>query len=168
MIVAGIDPGRWGAVAIVDTAVARVVAVARLPLRELGPRLEIVDGPALEVVLREHRVQRIVVEAQHARGGHDGRGPPNSPRSAHTAGRLYGSLLAGLAETGLPLTLRAPAAWKRAAGLLGGPKAGAVGLAEREFGVSFAAALEAARLRRAELRIAAAEAALLAMTVTAK
>jgi hypothetical protein len=116
MRVAGIDPGRHGAITVLQGT--RVVTARPIPLIWVSGATEIVD-PELSTWLRARELDAVVIEQQGARGAGPGK---NSPKSAHTAGRLYGSLLSAVVASGVPLHFVAALTWQRAAGLVGAPK----------------------------------------------
>jgi hypothetical protein len=157
--VCGIDPGRRGGIVLLDGT--RVVTARPMPLIWLSGATEIVD-PELSDWLRARSIDLVAIEQQAARGAGPGR---NSPTSAHTAGRLYGSLLAAVALSGVPMRLVSPVSWQRRAGLFGAPKRRVLQVAPRRVS-DLASWLRPVRGERSlEHCVAIAEAALIAAHV---
>jgi crossover junction endodeoxyribonuclease RuvC len=126
MFVVGVDPGRTGALAIVDTVARRVLDLLDVPELALGT-WRLVDGAAVQAWLARQSFDLAVLERVDARPS-DGRG------SIAQLGRNCGGLAALLTATGRPLLLASPNVWKARAGLIGQPKAASLALARLLFG----------------------------------
>lgn len=159
MRVLGIDPGRRGALALVDVD-GRIVIGARAMPVVIIDRYTIPDLDTIVAWLAElGGADRLAIERQWARGGQETAGR-NSPSAAFQAGAGYGALLALTRRLGLPVSLVAPASWQAAAGLRGAVKAAAIDAAITACGSSASAALA---MRSREIAIAIAEAVLIAL-----
>ena len=115
MIVLGIDPGLSGALAFVDTARQKVIAVYDMPVMRSGKTANVTAGPIADWV-REHKPEHVIVEQVQAMGTGEGRA------SLFKFGAAYGVVLGAIQVLGLPYTLVTPAKWKRQAGLIGKSK----------------------------------------------
>jgi crossover junction endodeoxyribonuclease RuvC len=119
VIVAGLDPGLSGALAIVDDG--GVVTVDYLPTHQAqhgkaGKQRNELDLHALRLVLTEHRIGHVFLESVSARPG---QGVVSMFRFGYAAGSLYG-LVIGLA---LPVTLVRPQTWQKHHGIGPSPDA---------------------------------------------
>lgn len=103
MIIAGIDPGRRGAIVIVDTDSLEVVASHRMPYVDKGLDLwEIAD------IIASNSVNLAVVEKQQSM-------PKQGVKSCFTIGLGFGSLLGVLAALKVPFVTPSPSKWTRRA-----------------------------------------------------
>ena len=121
MFYLGIDPGKSGAVAVVD-ADGNLLLVFDTPL--IGR-----DYDAGEMVdfLTEHRESRAALEIQHAM-------PKQGVSSTFTTGYGYGLWYMALTALGIPFDLVRSQDWKRALGIPAGrDKADSVAAAQRLF-----------------------------------
>jgi crossover junction endodeoxyribonuclease RuvC len=106
-MIAGIDPGISGGIALVDQE-GRFVSGLRMPvLRYRGKAL--VDARALYDYLRDHSPGAIVIEHVHAM-------PRQGVSSSFTFGRMAGGVEA-IAQLIAPIEWVTPNAWKKALGL---------------------------------------------------
>jgi crossover junction endodeoxyribonuclease RuvC len=113
VIVAGIDPGLSGALALLDAPSGAVLDVADMPTLALsrgGKNKRELDAHALARLIGDRRPDHAVVELV-------GTMPGQGVSSVFAFGRAYGILLGVLAARGVPYTLVAPVAWKRALGV---------------------------------------------------
>ena len=119
MIVAGIDPGIRGGLAIVaveDAAAPRLVDAIAVPVIGANAK-ERVDAIAIRDWISQHNVQHAFIERAQAM--------PNQGRSSgFKYGRATGAIEAALACSKIPATIVEPAAWKKFHGLRGGDKEG--------------------------------------------
>lgn len=109
MILCGIDPGLSGAIAFLDTAEGRcdVHPMPTLALSRSGKNKREIDAYALADLLRSVRIGHAFVELV-------GPMPGQGVSSVGAFMRGYGVVLGVIATVGIPLTLVAPAKWKRA------------------------------------------------------
>jgi len=106
--VLGIDPGLSGAAAWLDTSGA--LAVVDMPVLQIdrGKKAKReVDAAGLAELVRQHRPDVAIVERVGAM-------PGQGVTSMFSFGRSAGVIEGVLAGLGVPVTLVAPAAWKRA------------------------------------------------------
>lgn len=132
MIVLGIDPGIDGAMALVDTERASIVAAADLPVVRFDSKTRAcVDPRAVSAWLEEvgELPEHIVIEHQQP-FGQEGRS------TGFVLGVMFGSCTSVAYGLGVALSFVVPAGWKRSAGLLGKDKAAVLDEARRVFGVS--------------------------------
>jgi hypothetical protein len=127
-LILGVDPGRGGALALVDTAARKVLDLLDVPTLAMGG-WRLVDGAAVSAWLGRQRFDLAVLEKVDARPT-DGRG------SIAQFARNCGGLGALLVATGRPMTLVPPSVWKRKAGLVDQPKAASLELAKLTFGAA--------------------------------
>ncbi len=123
MITAGIDPGKTGAVAILNT----YQKPARLEVRGLS-----VDSenrvPCDQIIawLFEHSVEAVVIEEVHSM-------PKQGVASTFKFGMIYGQCIGMLTTAGLPWVKVPPQVWKRHLGLTGQGKDGSRAAAKELF-----------------------------------
>lgn len=127
-ITASIDPGKSGAIAIDDGK--RPAHVYDMPMMVEGKR-HMPNGAALAEILREHGVNRVVIEWVVPMGSKDGRarGIKSTGDFLYGAGVLYGVA----AAIGAEVVFVSPAKWKRAQDLIGKTKEASRSLAVRKF-----------------------------------
>jgi crossover junction endodeoxyribonuclease RuvC len=110
MIIAGIDPGLSGAVALLDAETGLVIDVFDMPILALsrgGKAKRELDAHALAGALGRDRIGHAFVEQVGAM-------PGQGVSSVFAFGKAYGIAIGVLATLGLPMSFVAPAAWKRA------------------------------------------------------
>lgn len=112
-MIAGIDPGSTGAIAVIDDH-GGYVAHLIMPVVKLGKSTR-VNGAAVAAFLREHPVRHVFIERVAAMPG---QGVASTFTFGHAAGLVEG-VVTGM---GLPVDSVTPQAWKRAAGLIGTDK----------------------------------------------
>lgn len=122
-IIAGIDPGITGAVAIIEDG--RYLDGLLMPTITNGKRKRC-NAAALAGFLVRHRPALVVLERV---GAMPKQGATSMFSFGHSAGVAEGVVIA----LGLPLILVAPPVWKRRAGLLGSDKDAARSAAARLF-----------------------------------
>jgi crossover junction endodeoxyribonuclease RuvC len=108
MIVAGVDPGIRGGLAIVaaeDGAAPQLVAAIDVPVIGTGAK-ERVDAIAIHAWLAAHKPQHAYIERAQAM-------PKQGASSGFKYGRAVGALETALALSGIPLTIGEPSVWKR-------------------------------------------------------
>lgn len=112
MIIVGIDPGITGAVAFYDMRRTSVVLTRDLPVtaKAIGKGQQI-DAPGLNELLSAITIEHAFVEEQRPM-------PKQGVTSMLSLGRTIGVIEGVLGARNIPLTLVAPTAWKRAAGLI--------------------------------------------------
>ena len=109
MILAGIDIGLSGAVALLDAARGQVIDVFDMPTLVLsrgGKVKRDLDPHSLAAALGRDRIGHAFVEAAGAR-------PGQGVSSVFSLGRSYGMTIAVLAVLGVPMTFVSPQVWKR-------------------------------------------------------
>ncbi len=102
-MIAGIDPGLRGALAVLDDE-GRLVALADLPVRPHGRKREI-DGRTLTKVLRGLAVRCAVLEAVHSM-------PGQGVASCFSFGRGVGIVVGVLEALGIAYIEVAPRVWQ--------------------------------------------------------
>lgn len=102
MRIVGIDPGKTGAVALINGQ--DFVSVADMPVVRVGKK-EIVSAPALAALIRSLEPDMVVVEQVSSR-------PGEGVASAFQFGRGYGVIIGVAAALGLRLEYATPPAWK--------------------------------------------------------
>jgi crossover junction endodeoxyribonuclease RuvC len=112
MLVAGIDPGKHGAAAVVDTEALRVLDVMDLPVMQSGA-IAWVDGAVLGDWLEEWNPEQAIVE--HV-GVWAGDTPGMFGRIAMMC-RIAGGIETMLSSLSIPIVHASPQAWKKRAGL---------------------------------------------------
>ena len=113
MILAGIDPGLGGAVALLDATTGAVLDVLDMPtllLRRGGKHKHELDAHALAAALGRDRIGHAFVEAVGAM-------PAQGVSSVFSFGKSVGILIGVLATLGTPMTFVAPGVWKKALGV---------------------------------------------------
>jgi Holliday junction resolvasome RuvABC endonuclease subunit len=119
MIVAGIDPGIRGGLAIVaaeDGAAQRLLAAIDVPVVGVGAK-ERVDAIAIRDWLAAHKPQHAYIERAQAM-------PKQGASSGFKYGCAVGAIEAALALSGIPLTIVEPSIWKKFHRLRGKDKEG--------------------------------------------
>jgi crossover junction endodeoxyribonuclease RuvC len=119
MIVAGVDPGIRGGLAIVvveDGAAPRLLAAIDVPVIGTGAK-ERVDAIAIRDWLAAHKPQHAYIERAQAM-------PKQGSSSGFKYGRAVGAIEAALALSGIPLTIVEPSIWKKFHHLRGKDKEG--------------------------------------------
>jgi crossover junction endodeoxyribonuclease RuvC len=110
MIIAGIDPGLSGAVALLDAETGLVIDVFDVPTLALsrgGKAKRELDAHALAGALGRDRIGHAFVEFVGAM-------PGQGVSSVFAFGKAYGIAIGVLATLGVPMSYVAPVAWKRA------------------------------------------------------
>ena len=109
-MIAGIDPGLTGAVCLVDPSNPTTCRVYDLPIHVLtrsGKKKRELDIAGLIGILTSHRLDHVFLEQVGAM-------PGQGVSSVFAFGKTYGVILGVIAAHTIPLTLVAPAVWKRA------------------------------------------------------
>ena len=109
-VIAGIDPGLSGAVALFGAVAGAVIDVADMPVLTLmrGSKAKReVDGHLLADLLAGAGIAHAYVENVGAM-------PGQGVSGVFAFGKAFGTVLGVLAALGVPMTLVAPASWKRA------------------------------------------------------
>jgi len=115
-MIVGIDPGLSGALFFIDPARPSTGEAVDLPVHLLmrgGKKKREVDVSGLIEILAGRRLEHVFLEQVSAM-------PGQGVSSVFAFGKTYGVILGVVAAHAIPLTLVAPAVWKRA---LGVPKA---------------------------------------------
>lgn len=113
MIIAGIDPGVSGAIAILDGT--ELIATEDMPVLSTKTNKRMVNAAELADIIRHHRPTEVKLEQVGAR-------PGQGVTSMFNFGQSYGVAQGVVAALGIPLTLVPPQVWKRRAGLGGADK----------------------------------------------
>ena len=98
----GIDPGKTGALALLDTDTGALVAVTDMPTAD-----KVVDHVLLAATVRQ--LAPVDVAAVELVGSR----PGEAPSFAFRFGRSYGIILGVMAGVNVPVELVHPARWKR-------------------------------------------------------
>lgn len=106
--IAGIDPGRTGAIAVLDT-VCRTLLLFPMQLDDEGHVCAGSTSQLFRNVL-SLRLELIVLEEVHAM-------PKQGVTSSFTFGRAYGLVEEAAAALGVPMMYAPPHVWKKAMGL---------------------------------------------------
>lgn len=109
-IIAGIDPGLYGAIAWLDAARLELVDVASLPVVQEAQRRKLIDVRALGALLQRYPVRLWVVEHVHAL-------PRDGRTAAFSFGRVVGSIETALVLHGCRFVRTAPQTWRKWAGI---------------------------------------------------
>jgi crossover junction endodeoxyribonuclease RuvC len=110
MIIAGVDIGLSGAVALLDAATGGVIDIWDMPTLALtrgGKNKRELDAHALAGALGRDRIGHCFIEQVGAM-------PGQGVSSVFSFGKSYGVTIGIMAALGIPMTFVAPAAWKRA------------------------------------------------------
>jgi crossover junction endodeoxyribonuclease RuvC len=110
MIIAGIDPGLSGAVALLDGGTGTVVDIFDMPTLELkrgGKTKREIDPHALAAALGRDRIGHAFIEAVGAM-------PGQGVASMFAFGKAFGIAIGVVSTLGIPSTLVAPMTWKKA------------------------------------------------------
>jgi crossover junction endodeoxyribonuclease RuvC len=113
MIIAGIDPGLSGAVALLDAETGAVVDLWDMPTLTLsrgGKAKRELDPHSLAGALGRDRIGHAFVENVGAM-------PGQGVSSVFSFGKSFGITIGVLATLGIPMTFVAPVAWKRTLGV---------------------------------------------------
>jgi crossover junction endodeoxyribonuclease RuvC len=113
MIIAGIDPGLSGAVALLDAETGLVIDVFDVPTLALsrgGKAKRELDAHALAGALGRDRIGHAFVEFVGAM-------PGQGVSSVFAFGKAYGIAIGVLATLGVPMTFVSPVSWKRSLGV---------------------------------------------------
>ena len=108
MIVAGIDPGIHGGLAIVaveDGVAPRLVDAIAIPIIGTNAK-ERADVIAIRTWVSKHDVQHAFIERAQAM-------PKQGSSSGFKYGRAVGAIEAAIALSGIPVTIVEPSVWKR-------------------------------------------------------
>jgi crossover junction endodeoxyribonuclease RuvC len=108
MIVAGIDPGIHGGLAIVaveDGVAPRLVDAIAVPIIGTNAK-ERVDVIAIRTWVSKHEVRHAFIERAQAM-------PKQGRSSGFKYGRAVGAIEASIALSGIPMTIVEPSIWKR-------------------------------------------------------
>ena len=109
-LILGIDIGTTGAIAIVSSD-GSLVDLVDMPVLQDGPAArKAVNGPLLAAAIYKSQATTAFIEYVGARPGEGAVG-------AFAFGRSRGVVEGVLAGAGIPVTMIAPAAWKRAVGI---------------------------------------------------
>lgn len=108
-LICGIDPGKSGAIAILDRA-GDLVAVYDMPTTKTSTGRQAVDPHGVAEILRKHEPSMTVLEQVATRPGEGAVG-------AFSFGTSYGVVLGVLAALGLRHKLTRPDAWKKQVGI---------------------------------------------------
>lgn len=135
MILAGVDPGVTGALALIDSQGPRFLSSLDMPVLRFGTKAR--------MTVDQRAIGDWLAEAQHEHGvtidafvvEHQQPFPGNSAAINNVLGIMFGSILAPLAAMGLPVHFATPAVWKRKCDLLGKPKERALDKARQTFGL---------------------------------
>jgi crossover junction endodeoxyribonuclease RuvC len=110
VIIAGIDPGLSGAVALLDAESGSVIDCLDMPVHELrrgGKMKRELDAHSLAAALGRDRIGHAFVELVGAM-------PGQGVSSVFAFGKSFGVVIGVPAALGVPFTLVAPVVWKRA------------------------------------------------------
>jgi crossover junction endodeoxyribonuclease RuvC len=113
MILAGIDPGLSGAVALLDAATGAVVDLWDMPVLVLsrgGKQKRELDPHSLAGALGRDRIGHAFVEQVGAM-------PGQGVSSVFSFGKSFGMTIGVLATLGIPMSFVAPAVWEKALGV---------------------------------------------------
>jgi crossover junction endodeoxyribonuclease RuvC len=113
VILAGIDPGLSGAVALIDAATGAVVNIFDTPVLELkrdGKTKRELSPHSLAGALGRDRIGHAFVENVSSR-------PGQGVSSVFSFGKSFGITIGVLATLGIPMTFVAPQVWKKALGV---------------------------------------------------
>jgi crossover junction endodeoxyribonuclease RuvC len=113
MIVAGIDLGLSGAVALIDAASGAVVDIADMPTLALargGKHKREIDAHSLARLIGDRRPSHVYIEMVGAM-------PGQGVSSVFAFGKSFGVVIGVLAALAVPMTLVSPVTWKRALGV---------------------------------------------------
>jgi crossover junction endodeoxyribonuclease RuvC len=113
MILAGIDPGLSGAIALLDAATGSVLDIIDMPMLALtrgGKAKREVDAHALAAALGRDRIGHVFIEQVGAM-------PGQGVSGVFAFGKAYGIAIGVLATLGVPMTFVAPQVWKRVLGV---------------------------------------------------
>jgi Holliday junction resolvasome RuvABC endonuclease subunit len=108
VIVAGIDPGSKGGLALVaveDGAAPQLIEAIDVPVIGTNAK-ERVDAIAIRAWVSQHDVQHAFIERAQAM-------PKQGSSSGFKYGRAVGAIEAAIALSGIPVTIVEPAVWKR-------------------------------------------------------
>jgi crossover junction endodeoxyribonuclease RuvC len=109
-MIAGIDPGLGGALFFLDPSGPTNGEAIDLPVHLLvrgGKKKRELDIAGLVGILASHRIDHAFVEAVASMPGQE-------VSSSFAFGKCFGAILGVLASHAVPVTLVAPAVWKRA------------------------------------------------------
>ena len=110
MTIVGVDPGLSGALFFIDPARPSTGEAVDLPIHVLtrgGKKKRELDIAGLIGILTSHRLDHVFLEQVGAM-------PGQGVSSVFAFGKTYGVILGVIAAHTIPLTLVAPAVWKRA------------------------------------------------------
>lgn len=119
MIIAGIDPGLSGGVALLDTGGPAGCQVWDMPAHALtrgGKKKREIDPHRFAALIGDNRVEHAFIEqawAMPAKGPH-AQGKGQGASSAFATGKGYGVLIGALAALRVPYTIVSSMKWKRA------------------------------------------------------
>lgn len=117
MIVCGIDPGKTGAIAFLQSAPARLLSVTPMPIqmpagRRTSARKHSVNWWAVCAAIRDTLPDLLVIERQGAM-------PGQGVSSTFSIGYQYGALIGIASALGIPFEIVEPRKWKSGLGLIG-------------------------------------------------
>lgn len=120
-VIIGVDPGKTGAIAAVDSFTGELLGIEDMPMLEGG----LVNGHLVAAFVNAVAPGPRVawVERVHAM-------PKQGVSSSFSFGASYGGIVCGLTMLGIPVELVTPNVWKRDAGL-GKDKGAARAMASR-------------------------------------
>jgi crossover junction endodeoxyribonuclease RuvC len=113
MIIAGVDIGLSGAVALLDAATGGVIDIWDMPTLALtrgGKNKRDLDPHSLAAALGRDRIAHAFVEQVGAMSG-------QGVSSVFAFGKSYGITIGVLATLGVPMTFVSPQVWKKALGV---------------------------------------------------
>ncbi len=120
-MILGIDPGKTGAIALVDPVIGEVYGVEDMPaVLELAVFLLQYNPTDLQAIVE--KVRALPPAQGRRRAG---------TQSSFNFGRSYGEVIGLCAGLDIPLDYIDPITWKRRAGLIGEDKAASMDLARR-------------------------------------
>jgi crossover junction endodeoxyribonuclease RuvC len=109
MLIAGIDIGLSGAVALLDAATGAVIDIFDMPTLALtrgGRNKRELDAHSLAAALGRDRISHAFVEQVGAM-------PGQGVSSVFSFGKSYGVVIGTLATLGIPMTFVSPVTWKK-------------------------------------------------------
>jgi len=112
-LIAGLDPGLGGALALLDAATGEVIDIFDLPVHQLtrgGKTKREIDAHQLAAALGGDRIGHCFIERVGAM-------PGQGVSSSFVFGKCFGVTLGVLAALGVPMTLVSPVRWKKALGV---------------------------------------------------
>lgn len=121
MFILGIDPGKTGALAILDMHTLDLADHMHMPTIKVGSK-DRVNGALIAAWLQDFDISHAFLEQVNAMPGNGGKGPKMGAASAFSFGHSAGIVEGIIMGANLPLTLVTPQKWKKHAGLVGTDK----------------------------------------------